>query len=67
MYGNERFSEDLDFDNFNLSDYGLREHREKKILIRLDSEAQHFKFQPDAVLINKFDVFTKTFTAPTGI
>lgn len=110
LYGSDRFSEDLDFDNFNLTendftaistiiknklklngydveirivskgafhcylrfpkllpDYGLSEHREEKIMIRLYSEAQHFNFQPEAVLINKFDVFTKIMTTPADI
>ncbi len=110
LYGSERFSEDLDFDNFNLTendfaaistiiknklklngydveirnvskgafhcylrfpkllpDYGLSGRGEEKIMIRLDSEAQHFNFQPEAVLINKFDVFTKIMATPADI
>ncbi|MCD4770613.1 MAG: nucleotidyl transferase AbiEii/AbiGii toxin family protein [Bacteroidales bacterium] len=110
IHGSERFSEDLDFDNFNLRDsefdvviaiiktglellgyqveirsvkrgayhcyirfpnllydYGLSDHSGEKIFIRLDTEAQHFNFEPELVLINKFDVFTEIKTTPKGI
>ena len=110
VHGNERFSEDLDFDNFNLSSnefmevaksiqYGLdlegyqvefrnveraafhcyirfpellynfklTGHKEEKILIRLDSEAQHFDFQPESYILNKFDVFTEIKVTPPDI
>lgn len=110
LHGNSRFSEDLDFDNFNLSEdefaditkhikrklklegyqveirnvykgayhcyirfpkllknTGLTGHSEEKILIRLDTEAQHFDFKPELELVNKFDVFTEIAGTPPDI
>ena len=110
VHGNNRFSEDLDFDNFNLSredfesiggliekqlrrqgfeveirnvfkgafhcyikfpnllyESGLSGHREEKILIQLDTEPQHFDFQPESHVLNKFDVFTNILTTPIDI
>ena len=100
VHDNQRFSEDLDFDNFNLSetdfeavadticagleregyrvemrnvyrgayhcyirfpgllyDSGLSGHREARILVNLDTEPQHFEFQPVQHFLNRFDVF----------
>lgn len=110
LYNNNRFSEDLDFDNINLSEVefayitkhlskklklegyqveihnvykgayhcyirfpellqniGLSGHREEKILIRLDTESQHFNYKPEWKLINKFDVFTEMAGTPADI
>ena len=110
VHNNKRFSEDLDFDNFNLSpddfnaitkvvktelerlgyevemrnvkkgayhcyirfpeilfNEGLTNHKEEKILIRLDSEAHEFYYEPDQPLLNKFDVFTQINTTPKDI
>ena len=110
IYGNTRFSEDLDFDNFDLSDIefdglsnkvrggleaqGLKvqvdtvakgayrcrvrlpdilfinelsDHREEKILIQIDSEAQGFEYHPDKKILNKFDVFSEIFVTPVDI
>ena len=110
VHDNNRFSEDLDFDNFNIStdvftkvtesiqhglqlegyqvefrnvkrgayhcyirfpkilyNYKLSGHEEEKILIRLDTEAQHFDFQPGTYLLNKFDVFTEIKVTPPSI
>lgn len=110
IHGNQRFSEDLDFDNFNLSEnefneismnikkelekngyktemkqvaraafhcyirfpkvlyeQGLSGYEEEKILIQLDTEAQHFLFTPEKPIINKFDVFTRIETAPLDL
>jgi len=100
VHDNQRFSEDLDFDNFDLSENdfeavaadiqagleregyrvemrnvlrgayhcyirfpgllfesGLSGHKEARILINLDTEPQHFAFQPETVFLNRFDVF----------
>ncbi|TAE60661.1 MAG: nucleotidyl transferase AbiEii/AbiGii toxin family protein, partial [Bacteroidetes bacterium] len=43
---------------------GLSGYREQKILIQLDAEAQHYSYQPQLVLLNKFDIFTEVFAAP---
>lgn len=110
VYSNNRFSEDLDFDNFDLTltDFngitgivqrelerlgykvemrnvkkgayhcyirfpellfkeGLTQHKEEKILIRLDSEAHDFDYKPDQPILNKFDVFTQINTTPKEI
>ena len=110
LHGSERFSEDLDFDNFGLSkedfsdltshiksklelegyeveirsvergafhcyirfpkllyETGLTGHEEEKILIRLDSESQHFEFQPETFILNKFDIFTAIKVTPGNI
>ena len=110
VYGNGRFSEDIDFDNFNLSikefdkiaalisaelskegyhtevkaihkgayhcyikfpellySEGLSGFKEEKILIQLDKEPQHFSFEPEKIILNKFDVFTQINTTPLDI
>jgi len=110
VHENTRFSEDLDFDNFNLSEQdfesissviskdlekegyeieirntfkgafhcyvrfpellfkeGLSGHKEEKILIQLDTEPQHFDFEPERHILNKFDVFTEILTTPQDI
>lgn len=110
VLGNNRFSEDLDFDNFNLSaeeftkvaevikqglqlegyevdfrsvakaayhcyirfpkllfDNKLSGHAEEKIFIRLDTEAQHYDFTPERILLNRFDVFMEIKVTPVDI
>ena len=46
---------------------GISGHREEKILIKLDAEPQKFKYTPERVVINKFDVFTGINVVPAGI
>lgn len=110
VHQNQRFSEDLDFDNFDLSekefeeisdhigrsltqmgydietklvargayhcyirfprllyDQNLSGHEEEKVLIQLDTEAQHFKFTPEEHFLNKFDVFSRIFVTPLDL
>ncbi len=110
VHGNQRFSEDLDFDNFDLSEKsfeaisqliraslaqegyqveiknvykgayhcfirfpkllyqeGLSGYKEEKILIQLDTEPQHFDFEPERHIINQFDVFTEILVTPPDI
>ena len=110
IYGNSRFSEDLDFDNFGLTETEFTElagiiqkglehegltvevgvssrqalrcdirlpgllfanelsgHLEEKILIHVDSVAQHFDYLPDKKILNKFDVFSDVFVTPPDI
>ncbi|MFN5619674.1 MAG: nucleotidyl transferase AbiEii/AbiGii toxin family protein [Flavobacteriales bacterium] len=107
VHGNQRFSEDLDFDNLLLSEpefteisanitvqlermgyetetklvakgayhchirfprllfaQGLSGYEEEKILIQLDTEAQHFDYTAEKPILNKFDVFTKIAATP---
>ena len=110
IYNNNRFSEDLDFDNDNIAEtdfgtittfihkkleqqgfeveirnvykgayhchikfpgllmeYGLSGQTSERILIRLDTEPQHFDYKPEWKLMNKFDVFTEIATTPEDI
>ena len=110
IHDNNRFSEDLDFDNDNiaetdfgtittfihkkleqqgfevemrnvykgayhchikfpglLKELGLSGQSDERILIRLDTEPQHFDYKPEWKLINKFDVFTEIATTPEDI
>lgn len=110
VHNNARFSEDLDFDNFRVTEsefsevaesirmileqrgflvemkqviraayhcyirfpgllfeQGLSGYREEKILIQLDTEPQHFHFQPERFILNRFDVTTQIFTTPQPI
>ncbi len=50
-----------------LYDQNLSGHKEGKILIQLDTEPQRFDFQPEPVILNKFDVFTSINTTPIDI
>ncbi len=110
IYNNNRFSEDLDFDNKSiaesdfgiitefiqnklaqqgfdiqmrnvykgayhchikfpglLKELGLSGQTSERILIRLDTETQHFDYKPDWKLVNKFDIFTEVATTPEDI
>jgi hypothetical protein len=46
---------------------GLSGHREEKILVQLDTEPQKFDFQPQRMVLNRFDVFETIFTTPLDI
>lgn len=46
---------------------GLSGHREECILIQLDTESQHFAFEPVAHLLNRFDVFAQIQTTPPDL
>ncbi|MBA4336455.1 hypothetical protein C0416_01600 [bacterium] len=110
LHGNVRFSEDLDFDNFNLNedefvelgeiirkdleleglkvqidaktknayrlkiripkllfDEGLATEADQKILIQVDTVPQNFEYEPDRVLLNKFEVFTQINAVPKDL
>lgn len=110
IYQNNRFSEDLDFDNLGLDqenferlielikkklklegyavetrnvfkgayksyitipdvlfENGLSRHKEEKLLIQIDAEPQRFDYQPDKIIINKFDVFLRINVVPIDI
>ena len=110
VYGNTRFSEDIDLDNFSLSwaefeeviqkvsrfltlegfevevknirkgayhcnlrfpellyEQGLSPLPGEKILIQVDTTAQGYDYQPEAILLNKFDVFTEIRVTPLDI
>jgi predicted nucleotidyltransferase component of viral defense system len=110
VHGNNRFSEDIDLDNFGLSwaefetviqkverfltlegfdveirnvakgayrcylkfpallyEQGLSPLQKEKILIQVDTTAQGYTYQPEIVLLNKFDVFTEIRVTPLNM
>lgn len=110
IHSNNRFSEDLDFDNLGLKEKefeqlarliqrklklegypaemknvfkgayrsyiripnilfenGLSRHKQEKLLIKLDAEPQGFRYHPEKVIINKFDVFLRINVVPTNM
>lgn len=110
VHENQRFSEDLDFDNFSVTatefdqmadliaqglerqgyevefrtvhrgayhcyikfpkmlfQQGLSGYETENILIQLDTEAQHFDFQPQIYLLNRFDTVARIFVTPLEI
>jgi len=50
-----------------LYESGLSSHKEEKMPIHLDVEPQKFKYKPDKVIINKFDIFTKIYAVPIEV
>ncbi len=50
-----------------LFESGLTGHKQKKILIQVDTEPQGFHYQPDKVILNKFDVFLQINVVPADI
>jgi predicted nucleotidyltransferase component of viral defense system len=46
---------------------GMSGYREEKILIQLDTEPQHFDFEPDTVFLNRFDIFIPIKTTPLDL
>jgi predicted nucleotidyltransferase component of viral defense system len=107
IYGNNRFSEDLDFDIFDLTEeefilvrdnivrsfklegldvevsynnsnyyhlklkfngvlqnFNITGHREEKLILKIDSELQNYKYPKKIYLLNKFDVFINIIVAP---
>lgn len=110
IYGSHRFSEDLDFDNFNLTkeqfenmsaivqdklalegyaveirnvfktafhryigvlsilyESGISQHRDEKLMVRLDTQPQGIEYESDKTIINKFDVFTRINVVPEDV
>lgn len=50
-----------------LFDSGLSGYEEEKILIQLDTAPHGFRYEPDRIVLNKFDVFTEISVTPLGI
>jgi len=50
-----------------LFDLGLTGHKEEKILIQVDTQPQKFKYTPDKIILNKFDVFLRVNVVPIDI
>lgn len=107
LHNNDRFSEDLDFDNRGLTNkefeelsrlisrnlaregyaneisesykgafrcnvkftgllhsIGLSAHKEERLLIQVDTEPQHYEYQPEKNIINKFNIFVRINLVP---
>jgi predicted nucleotidyltransferase component of viral defense system len=47
-----------------LFEEGVSGHKEEKILIQIDTEPQHFDYEPEKVILNRFDVFTTIWSTP---
>jgi len=110
VHSNNRFSEDLDFDNFGLKkpefenisalvkkeleldgyqveirnvfkgayrcyvkipkllfESGLSGYSQEKILIQLDTMPHGFRYEPEKIVLNKFDVFTQISVTPPDV
>ena len=50
-----------------LFEAGLSGHKQEKILIKVDAEAQGFAYEPERVVINKFDVFCGIAVVPVSV
>ena len=50
-----------------LFEYELSGHKEEKLLIQFDTEPQGFEYEPEKVIINKFDVFIRINVVPLDI
>lgn len=50
-----------------LFDSGLSGYEEEKILIQLDTASRGFRYVPDKVILNKFDVFTEINVTPMDV
>jgi predicted nucleotidyltransferase component of viral defense system len=68
VHGNQRFSEDLDFDNKGMSTGEFDELAELIVLklsaegYQVDTESQNYTYEPNLIFLNKFDVFTQIYT-----
>lgn len=50
-----------------LHEIGLSGHKEEKVLVKLDAEAQDFEYTPARMVINKFDVLAGISVVPEDI
>lgn len=50
-----------------LYDFKMTGHRAEKILIKINAESQDYNYQPDQVILNKFDVFLRINVVPIDI
>jgi predicted nucleotidyltransferase component of viral defense system len=50
-----------------LYDLGLSNHKAQKLLIQLDTEAQHFDFTPEQHIISRLGVFSQIQTTPLDL
>lgn len=47
-----------------LFEEGLTGHHQEKILIQIDTEPQDYRYEPERIILNKFEVFTTVLTVP---
>ncbi|MBU1853628.1 MAG: nucleotidyl transferase AbiEii/AbiGii toxin family protein [Candidatus Omnitrophica bacterium] len=50
-----------------LYENNLSRHKEERLLIKIDTEPQNFKYNPEKTIINKFDVFIRIKTVPADL
>jgi len=50
-----------------LFESGLSGHKEEKLSIQVDAEPQGFNYQPDKIILNKFEVFLRINVVPADI
>ena len=50
-----------------LDESGIAKHRDEKLKIKMDTEPQGAAYQPEKIIINKFDVFTRINVVPNEI
>lgn len=110
IHNNQRFSEDIDFDNLDLTEEdfeqvsqiiktrleregyevtmrnvfrgtyhcyirfpallyktGISPHKEARVLIKLDTQAQNFEFTPNTPVLSKFDIYGAILSTPLDI
>ncbi|MEW5758275.1 MAG: nucleotidyl transferase AbiEii/AbiGii toxin family protein [Candidatus Omnitrophota bacterium] len=63
---NKVFSASLRVVNI-LYEMKLSRHKQEKVLIKLDTQPQDFLYQPEEIILNKFDVFTRINVVPLDI
>lgn len=50
-----------------LFEEGLSGYKSEKVLIQLDTEPQHYDYEPEPFILNRFEVFTTILTTPLPI
>jgi len=50
-----------------LAQSGITGHKDAKLVIQLDTEPQNYKYTPEKVLINKFEIFTRILAVPQDL
>lgn len=50
-----------------LYEYGLTSNQAEKMLVKINTEPQHFEYRADKIILNKFDVFLRISVVPPDI
>jgi len=50
-----------------LYESGISNHRHEKLNIQIDTEPQRFEYEPEQIILNKFDVFMRVQVVPADI